>query len=46
SGFSDDEVWDISAVVALFALANRMALALDMRPNEEFHLLGRVSKQE
>ncbi|MHB8312612.1 MAG: peroxidase-related enzyme [Candidatus Dormibacteria bacterium] len=46
SGFSDDEVWDISAVVALFALANRMALALDMRPNEEFHLMGRVSKQE
>ncbi len=46
SGFSDDEAWDISAVVALFALANRMALALDMRPNPEFHLMGREPRKD
>jgi len=40
-GFSEDDVWDISAVVALFALSNRMAHAADIRPNPEFHTLGR-----
>ena len=40
-GFSDDDVWDIASVVALFALSNRMAHAADIRPNPEFHTLGR-----
>lgn len=40
-GFSDDDVWDISAVVSLFALSNRMAHAGRIRPNPEFHTLGR-----
>ena len=43
AGFGEEEIWDISAVVALFALANRMALALDLRPNPEFHDLGRAA---
>ncbi len=43
AGFGEEEIWDISAVVALFALANRMALALDLRPNPEFHELGRAA---
>ena len=42
AGFGEEEIWDISAVAALFALANRMALALDLRPNPEFHDLGRA----
>ncbi len=42
AGFGEEEIWDISAVVALFALANRMALALDLRPNPQFHDLGRA----
>ena len=41
-GFSEDDVWDIGAVVALFALSNRLAHAADIRPNPEFHTLGRV----
>jgi uncharacterized peroxidase-related enzyme len=41
AGFSDDDLWDIAAVVALFALSNRMAHAADIRPNPEFHALGR-----
>ena len=40
-GFSDDDVWDIAAVVSLFALSNRMAHAADIRPNPEFHTMGR-----
>jgi uncharacterized peroxidase-related enzyme len=43
AGFGLEEIWDISSVVALFALANRMALALDLRPNPEFHDLGRFA---
>ena len=41
-GFSDDDIWDIGAVVALFALSNRLAHAGDIRPNPEFHTLGRL----
>ena len=41
SGFTEEEIWDISAVVALFALANRLALAFDLLPNREFHAMGR-----
>lgn len=44
AGFDDEDIWDISAVVALFALSNRMAHALALAPNEEFHLLGRLPR--
>lgn len=40
-GFSDTEIWDIASTSALFNLSNRMAHVADMRPNEEFHELGR-----
>jgi len=43
-GFSDDDIWDIGAIAAFFALSNRMANLTDMRPNDEFYLLGRVPK--
>jgi len=43
-GFSDEDIWDIGAIAAFFALSNRMANLIDMRPNDEFHLLGRVPK--
>ena len=45
AGFSDDDIWDIGAIAALFALSNRMAHLTGMRPNDEFYLLGRVPKQ-
>lgn len=44
-GFADDDVWDITAIAAFFALSNRMANATNMRPNDEFYLLGRLPKQ-
>ncbi|TAK40596.1 MAG: alkylhydroperoxidase [Betaproteobacteria bacterium] len=43
-GFSGDDIWDIGAVAAFFALSNRMANLTAMRPNDEFYLMGRVPK--
>ena len=43
-GFSDDDIWDIAAIAAFFALSNRLANVTGMRPNEEFYLMGRVPK--
>lgn len=40
-GFSREDVWDIGAITALFALSNRMAHLANMRPNDEFYSLGR-----
>ena len=44
-GFSDEDIWDIGAIAAFFALSNRMANMIGMRPNDEFHLLGRTARQ-
>jgi uncharacterized peroxidase-related enzyme len=43
-GFSDDDVWDIAAISAFFALSNRMANVTGMRPNDEFYMMGRLPK--
>ena len=45
-GFSSDDIWDIGAISALFALSNRMANLTSMRPNDEFYLLGRIPKEK
>jgi uncharacterized peroxidase-related enzyme len=45
-GFSDEDIWDIGAVSALFAMSNRMANMTSMRPNDEFYLMGRVPRAE
>ncbi len=44
-GFSDEDIWDIGAITAFFALSNRLANLISMRPNDEFYLLGRVPKK-
>jgi uncharacterized peroxidase-related enzyme len=44
-GFSDDDIWDIAAISAFFALSNRLANVTAMRPNDEFYMMGRLSKQ-
>jgi len=43
-GYSDEDLWDIGAIAAFFALSNRMANLIAMRPNDEFYLMGRVPK--
>jgi uncharacterized peroxidase-related enzyme len=44
-GFSDDDIWDITAIAAFFALSNRLANVTAMRPNDEFYMMGRLPKQ-
>lgn len=41
NGFTDDEIWDIGAITALFALSNRYANFTGMRPNTEFYGMAR-----
>ena len=41
AGFSEEDVWDIVAIVAFYGMSNRLASALQMRPNEEFYNMGR-----
>ena len=45
-GFSDEDIWDIGAIAAFFALSNRMANMIAMRPNDEFYLLGRLPRDK
>ena len=45
-GFSDEDIWDVGAIAAFFALSNRMAGLIAMRPNDEFYLLGRVPRSK
>ena len=40
-GFSEEDIWDIVAVSAFFSMSNRLANALDMRPNDAFFAMGR-----
>jgi uncharacterized peroxidase-related enzyme len=41
AGFTDRDIWDISAVASFFNMTNRMASAVDMRPNGEYHAQAR-----
>ena len=44
AGLSDDEIWDVGAITALFAMSNRLAHLTALRPNPEFFLMGRQSR--
>ncbi|WP_018260092.1 peroxidase-related enzyme [Methylobacterium sp. WSM2598] len=37
AGFTDKDIWDIAAVASFFNMTNRMASAVDMRPNRSYH---------
>lgn len=41
AGFSDEDIWDIAAISAFFAMSNRMASFLTMEPNLEFYRMAR-----
>ena len=41
SGFTDDEIWDIGAIAAFFAMSNRLANLASIRPNDEFYAMAR-----
>jgi len=39
--FPEEDIWDIAAIAAMFAMSNRLANALGIPPNEEFYAMGR-----
>ena len=45
-GLSREDAWDIGAIAAFFALSNRMAHLTNMRPNDEFYLMGRQKREK
>lgn len=45
-GFSTEDIWDIGAIAAFFALSNRMAGLTNMLPNDEFYTLGRTPRKQ
>jgi uncharacterized peroxidase-related enzyme len=40
-GFAQEDAWDIAAIAAFFAMSNRLANAMSLRPNDEFYRMGR-----
>ncbi len=36
-GFTDRDIWDIAATAGFYNMTNRMASAVDMRPNADYH---------
>jgi uncharacterized peroxidase-related enzyme len=44
AGLDDEEIWDVGAITALFAMSNRLAHLTALRPNPEFFLMGRVPR--
>lgn len=44
AGLTDEEIWDIGAITALFAMSNRLAHLTALRPNPEFFLMGRRAR--
>ncbi len=41
AGFSERDIWDIAAVAAFFNMSNRLAAAVEMMPNTEYHGMDR-----
>lgn len=41
AGFRDRDIWDIASTAAFFNMSNRLAAAIDMRPNAQYHKMAR-----
>ncbi|XP_051499420.1 uncharacterized protein LOC127395956 [Apus apus] len=41
-GFDREDAWDIGMISAFFAMSNRIAHLIDLRPNPEFCAMGRM----
>ena len=46
AGFSDRDIWDIAAVAAFFNMSNRLASAVEMRPNAEYYGMVRTRPEK
>lgn len=40
-GFSEKDIWDIANIAGFFNMTNRVASAVDMQPNKEYHAMAR-----
>jgi len=40
-GFSDNDIWDIANITGFYNMTNRVASAVDMQPNPEYHQQSR-----
>jgi len=45
AGFSEEAAWDIAAVASFFAMSNRLANAISLKPNPEFYAMGRAKRE-
>jgi uncharacterized peroxidase-related enzyme len=45
-GFSDEDIWDIAEVAAMFNFTNRLASATGMLPNPEYHGMARAPREK
>jgi uncharacterized peroxidase-related enzyme len=45
AGLTDDEIWDVGSITALFAASNRLAHLMALRPNPEFYSMGREPRR-
>jgi uncharacterized peroxidase-related enzyme len=41
AGFTDRDIWDIAGVAAFYNMSNRLAAAVEMVPNPEYHAMAR-----
>ena len=46
SGFSEKDIWDIANVAGFYNMTNRVASAVDMQPNKEYHCAHRTAPTE
>ncbi|WP_027966189.1 peroxidase-related enzyme [Halomonas halocynthiae] len=46
AGFTQEDIWDIGAIVAFFGLSNRLVSLTGTPPNPEFYLMGRVPRDK
>ena len=44
--FTEKEIWDIASVASFYNMTNRMASAVDMQPNDEYHFMNREDKSK
>ncbi len=44
--FTEDDIWDIGSISAFFSMSNRLANLINLKPNQEFYLMGRIPKNK
>ncbi|PIE47689.1 MAG: alkylhydroperoxidase [Gammaproteobacteria bacterium] len=43
-GFDDEDILDMTSIVGLFGLSNRLAIVTKMQPNKEFYTMAREAR--